>query len=85
MTPKDALKSMELKFSSSNPIPVERAVITIKEWEPLYKIICDHNNLVVPALRAVWKYWSDINDDDPNAEGYDTIQMIKEAIDTIEK
>ena len=37
----------------------------------------------IPALRAVWKYWSDINTSDPNAEGHDTLEMIREAIEAI--
>ena len=45
--------------------------------------ICDYHNLVVPALRAVWNYWSDINTSDPNAEGHDTIELMKEAIEAI--
>ena len=80
MESKDALKSLELKFTSSNKIPVERAVITRKEWESIHKMV----NLVVPALRAVWADWKDSwNMVNPDLEGYETLQLIKKAIEAI--
>ena len=42
-----------------------------------------YRTVVLPALRAVWKHWSDINHTDPNAEGYDTIELIRGAIEAI--
>ena len=52
MEPKDALKNLELKFTSSNKISVERAVITRKEWESIYKMV----NIVVPALKEAAEF-----------------------------
>lgn len=39
MTPKEALQSLELKFTSGNSIPVERTVITREEYEALLSIL----------------------------------------------
>ena len=73
MESKDALKSLELKFTSSNKISVERAVITRKEWEAIY-------NLVVPALRAVW---ADSNELGTGWQRPSTHRLLKKAIEAI--
>jgi len=37
----DAYKNIESKFTSGNPIPVERAVITREEWDAINKVISE--------------------------------------------
>ena len=39
MKTEEALKSLELKFSSGNKIPVTQATITVEEYEAIRKFI----------------------------------------------
>lgn len=39
MSPEEAIRSLALKFSSGNPIPVGRATILREEWKALSEYI----------------------------------------------
>jgi len=38
------------------------------------------------ALKRIWKEWcGSLTANDPNAEGYDTLQMVKAAVEAVER